>query len=114
MLKRALVFLFVLPLLALTGWAALVLLFAGPGEAAWIRDTVAAVYALGSVAVLLWVRPFWQAVAAWSVGLIAVLLWWNTRHPSNVGDWQPDVAKHSWGEARGNQLPFHNVRNFDY
>ena len=113
-MKRALIVILALPVLALTGWAALVLLFAGPGEATWIRPAVAVVYALGSLAVLLWVRPFPRALGVWGVGLIAVFLWWNSLHPSNDGDWQPDVAKLAWAEVRGDQLTFHNVRNFDY
>ena len=103
-----------LPLLALTGWAALVLLFAGPGEAAWIRNTLAAVYALGSLAVLAWLRPFWRALGVWSIGLLAVVLWWSALRPSNDGDWQADVAELASVEVRGDQLIVHNVRNFDY
>ena len=103
-----------LPLLALTGWAALVLLFAGPGEAAWIRNTIAAAYALGSLAVLVWLRPFWRALGVWSIGLLAVVLWWSALRPSNDGDWQADVAKLASVEVRGDQLIVHNVRNFDY
>src|SRR4029077_3978015 len=50
----------------------------------------------------------------WAIGLIAVFLWWSTLRPSNEGDWQPDVAKLATAEIRGNELTFHNVRNFDY
>ena len=113
-LKRTLAVILALPLLALTAWAALVLLFAGPGEAAWIRTTVATVYGLGSLAVLLWLRPFPKALGLWAVGLVAVLLWWSALRPSNDRDWQPDVAKLSWAEVQGDRLTFHNVRNFDW
>jgi hypothetical protein len=113
-LRRALVIVLALPLLALTGWAALVLVYAGPGEAAWLRNALAVVYALASLAVLIFVHPFRRALGLWGVGLLAVFLWWNTLRPSNDGDWQPDVAKIAWAEVRGNQLTFHNVRNFDY
>jgi hypothetical protein len=113
-LKRLLVVVLALPVLALTVWAALVLLFAGPGEAAWVRTTLAAVYALGSLAVLVGLRPLRRAIGVWGIGLLAVLLWWSTLRPSNDGDWQPDVAKLASAEVRGDRLTFHNIRNFDY
>lgn len=113
-MKRALAVMLALPLLALTGWAALVLLFAGPGDAAWVRTTVATVYGLGSLAVLVWLRPFLRALGVWGVGLLAVVLWWSALRPSNDGDWQPDVAKLASAELRGDRLTVRNVRNFDY
>ena len=118
LLKRAFVVVCIvilaLLLLAVTGWGALVMLFTGPGEGAWVRPALAVVYALGSVAVLLRLRPFWRALAVWGAGLVAVLLWWSSLQPSNHRDWQPDVAKLAWAETRGDQLIFHNIRNFDY
>jgi hypothetical protein len=113
-LKRAFVVVLALPLLALTGWAALVLLYAGPGGAAWVRPVLAIAFALGSVAALLWLRPLWRAVGVWGVGLLAVVVWWNTLRPSNDRDWQPDVALVASADVRGDRLTFHNVRNFDY
>ena len=113
-MKRTLVVVLALPLLAVTAWAALVLLFAGPGEAEWLRTALAAIYALASLAVLIRLRPFSLALGVWSVGLVAVLLWWSTLRPSNDGDWQADVAKIAWAKVDGNRMTFHNVRNFDY
>lgn len=114
LLKRVLRIILALVLLAVTAWAALVLLFAGPGEAAWARPTLATAYALLSLAALFWLRPFWRALAVWGARLITVLIWWGTIRPSSDREWQPDVAKLSWAEARGDVLTFHNVRNFDY
>lgn len=113
-MKRALIVVLVLPILGVTGWAALVLLFAGPGEAAWFRTSLAAVYALGSLAALLWLRPFGWAVGVWILGFLAVLAWWSSLRPNNDLDWQPDVAKLAWFEIDGDRLTVHNVRDFDW
>jgi hypothetical protein len=114
LLKRLLVIILAVVLLVATAWGALVLLFAGPAKAPWAQASLAAAYGLGSLAVLLWLRPFWRAFALWGIGLIAILIWWNTLRPSNDGEWQTDVAKLSWVEVQGEQLTFHNIRNFDY
>jgi hypothetical protein len=112
--KRVLIVILAVVLVAVTAWAALVLLFAGPGESAWARPSLAGAYALLSLAALLWLRPFWKALAVWGAGLIVVCIWWATLRPSNDRDWQPDVAKLSWAEVRGDVLTFHNIRNSDY
>lgn len=114
MRHRALVVILALPLIAATGWAALVLLFAGTGEAGWPRAILAAIYVLGSLAALLWVRPYGRALGVWSIGFVAALIWWSTLQPSNDREWQPDVATLAWAEVHGDQLMFHNVRDFDY
>ena len=89
--KRVRVILLAPILFAVTAWAALVLLFAGPGEAAWARPSLASAYALLSVAALLWLRPFWKALAVWGAALIAVLIWWGTLRPSNEREWRHPV-----------------------
>jgi hypothetical protein len=101
-------------LVAVTAWATLVLLFTGPGGAAWTRPSLAIAYALLSLVALLWLRPHWKALAVWGAALIAVLIWWGTLRPSNDREWQPDVASLSWAEVHGDILTFHNVRNFDF
>ena len=113
-MKRALVVILAVILLAATGWGALVLLFAGPGEAAWARASLATAYALGSLSALVWLRPFRRALGVWGVGLFAVLVWWSSLQPSNEREWQPDVAQLSWFEADGDRLTVHKLRNFDY
>ena len=114
LLKRALIVVLALPLLAVTGWAALVLLYAGPGHGAGVRPSLAVGYALGSLAALLWLRPYWKALAVWGIGFIAVLAWWSSLKPSNDLDWQPDVARLARFGVHGNQLTAHNVRDFDW
>jgi len=112
--KRVSIIILAPVLFAITAWAALVLLFTGPGGAAWARPSLASAYALVSVAALLWLRPFWKALAVWAAALTAVLIWWGTLRPSNDREWQPDVARLSRAEVQGDILTFHNVRNFDF
>jgi hypothetical protein len=114
LLKRLLIITLAVVLLVATGWGALVLLFTTPAKPSWLHASLAGAYGLGSIAVLLWLRPFRRAVVVWGIGLFAVLLWWSTLRPSNDGEWQADVAKVSWAETQGDRLIFHNVRNFDY
>ena len=112
-MKRAIIVAASIPILLVTAWWTLALVFAGP-DPAWLRTGLAAIYALGTLAILLWLRPFTWALAAWGLAFVALLIWWGTIRPSNDGDWQPDVARLARVEVRGEQLIVHNVRNFDY
>ena len=112
-MKRAIVVAASVPILLVTAWWTLALVFTGP-DPAWLRTALAAVYALGTLAILLWLRPFARALAIWGLAFVALLIWWNTIRPSNEGDWQADVARLPRVEVRGEQLTVHNVRNFDY
>jgi hypothetical protein len=80
--KRVRIIMLASVVLAVTAWATLVLLFTGPGGAAWARPSLASAYALLSIAALLWLRPFWKALAVWGAALVVVLLWWGTLRPS--------------------------------
>jgi hypothetical protein len=111
--NRASVVVASIPILLVTAWWTLALVFAGPGPA-WLRTALAATYALGTLAMLVWLRPFAQAFVAWALALVALLVWWSTIRASNEGDWQPDVARLPRVEVRGEQMTFHNVRNFNY
>ena len=113
-MKRALVVILVIVGLVASAWGVLALLFAGPGDDAGVRTSAVAVFALCSLAAFFWLRPLWRALAVWSVGFLAIVVWWNTLQASNDRDWQPDVAKVAWAEIRGDQMTFHNVRDFDY
>ena len=79
---------------------------------------VGPVAAWGFVAVLaLWVARArgapWKLAGLFLLPL-AVWCWWQTLRPSNDRDWQPDVARLARAEVRGDEITFHNVRNFDY
>lgn len=47
-------------------------------------------------------------------GFALVLAWWFSLQPSNIRNWQPDVARAAWAEICGDEITFHNVRNCDY
>ena len=113
-MKRALVVILIIALPCASVWGVLAMLYAGHGEDGGTRATAVVVFSIASLAAFIWLRPFWRALAVWSVGFVAIVVWWNTLQPSNDRDWQPDVAKVAWAEVRGDQLTFHNVRNFDY
>ena len=113
-MKRALLLVLLSVLGIAIAWGALVLLFAGPLQAEWANASLAAAFALGSLTLLIWLRPLRRALAICTVGLCAILVWWSALQPSNTGDWQPDVARLSWAEIHGGDLTFHNIRNFDY
>ena len=113
-MKRALIVILIIALPCASVWGVLAMLYAGAGEDAGARTAAVAVFALGSLAAFIWLRPFRRALAVWGVGFLAIVVWWSTLQPSNDRDWQPDVAKVAWADVRGDQLTFHNVRNFDY
>ena len=114
-LKRALVVTPIVVLLLLASvWGVLALLYAGHEGDAAARIVAVAAFVLGSLAAFIWLRPRWRALAVWGAGFLAIIVWWSTIQPSNDRDWQSDVAKLSWAEVRGDQLTFHNVRDFDY
>jgi hypothetical protein len=112
-MKTLLRILIAIPVLLVTLWWALALYFAAPGPA-WAHVALAAAYALGSVALLVWLRPFRLALGIWGVALLLILFWWSTIRPSNDRDWQPDVARLPSAELQGDKLTVHNIRNLDY
>jgi hypothetical protein len=111
--KRAIVVVASIAILLVTAWWALALVYAGP-DPEWLRMAIAAIYALGTLAILIWLRPFASVLAAWGLAFVVLLVWWNSIRPSNVGDWQADVARLPQVEIRGNQLIVRNIRDFEY
>ncbi len=96
----------------LTFWAVAALYF--DTRIAWLRLPLAAIYGLGMVAVLTWVRPRRLAVGICAGGFVLVLGWWLSLKPSNERDWQPDVAVLPYADFAGNSVTIHNIRNCDY
>ena len=111
--KRAIIVVASIPIVLVTAWWTLALVFTGP-DPELLRIAIAAIYALGTLAILLWLRPFAWALAAWGLAFVALLVWWNSIRPSNDRDWQVDVARLPRVEVRGAQLIVHDIRNFDY
>jgi len=102
-----------IPVLLVTAWWSLALYFAAP-EPDWLQITLAAAFFLGTVIILVWLRPFRFSLVIWVVALGVILYWWSTLVPTNDADWQPDVARLAWGEVNGDRLTIHNLRNADY
>src|SRR5271166_4446950 len=80
---------FVLALLTLWAVAALYVDF----RVAALRIPVTVIYVIAVIAILIMVKPRIWAAALCFVGFGIVLAWWLSLQPSNVGDWQENVAR---------------------
>jgi hypothetical protein len=94
-----------------TLWATAALYF--DVRIAWLRLPLAAAYVSGILAVWVWVRRPWKAVAT-GAGFLVLLIWWFSLPPSNSRDWLPDVAVLPYADITGNQVNLHNIRNCSY
>jgi len=114
-MKAAARFAFVAALLPLIVWwsLALYLRLQLPGPP-WMPAAAAVAYAVGTLALLVLVRPLRRALAVFAAVFAALLFWWSGIEPSNDRDWLPDVAQIPSGDLRGDLLALRNVRNFDY
>jgi hypothetical protein len=99
-------------LVPLTLWAGAALYFDLPIQRA--RVPAAVVYLAAIAGLLIRTRPLWKAVAYGFACFAIVCGWWLSLPPSNVRDWQPDVAESAWAEVEGNRVTIHNVRNCIY
>lgn len=99
--------------LLISAWWAIALALRLPGPS-WVRESIAAIYAIATIALVVGVRPLRRALGLWAVGILLLALWWGTVHPSNDRVWAPDVERLATGELQGDMLTIHNVRNFDY
>jgi hypothetical protein len=103
-------------------WLVLLLLIAWGGGALWIDGPVsrplagglAVTFVLASLAILVFVRPFWRAVPVFLVLFVLLYAWWDHIPARNDRAWQPDVAKLPYATFDGDRVTVHNVRNFDY
>lgn len=102
------------------GLLALVLSVAGLWACGAIHYDAPFGKANSAVAVLLGVAMLAGAILVrrrWLVPLslfAVVLAWWLTLKPTNVADWQPDVAELAWAEVNGDEVTIHNVRDCEY
>jgi len=101
------------PLLLAVVWGAAALWFDGPAVR-WLAWFLSGAFAIGCLALLMWLRPYRRAMLLVLVAFACVLGWWLTIPPSNDRAWQPDVAQTATAIIDGNRLTVHNVRNFDY
>jgi hypothetical protein len=79
-----------------------------------LRIPAAWTYALGGIAILLFVKSRLWAAVLFAVGFCIVLTWWLALRPSNVRDWRADVSQTAWAEIDGDRVTIHNLRNCDY
>jgi len=79
-----------------------------------LRTALSWAFALGSIAVLFFLRPRRRAVFVFLLVFAGVLCWWLLIPPSNERDWQPDVAVLPSATFAGDLVTIHNIRNNDY
>jgi uncharacterized protein DUF4105 len=101
-----------LVLLIMTGWGTLAVYYSNLSPAGRLGGGI--LFALGSLAVLLYVRPWRRAVAVFLACFALVVVWWLAIPPSNDRDWQPDVAVLPYATIDGDRVTIHNIRNIDY
>ena len=94
-----------------TLWAASALYF--DVRISWLQIPLATLYALGILAVWIFVRRPWKLVVT-AAGFLIALAWWLTLQPSNNRDWLPDSVVLPYANITGNQVVIHNIRNCDY
>jgi hypothetical protein len=100
-------------LLGMIVWGTLALAYSNIPSAS-LRIALSWAFALGSLAVLLLVRPRHRAVLVFLAVFAGVLGWWLAIPASNERDWQPDVVKLPSATFTGDLVTIHNIRNNDY
>jgi len=101
-----------LVLIAFSAWFTLSFLYCS--WPAPVRYACAALFVSGLVAIVACVRP-WRRMRNWLLGLQVVALAVGFfMFPSNQRDWQEPCARLAYAEVEGDEVIFHNVRNFDY
>jgi hypothetical protein len=79
-----------------------------------LRTFALFLYGLVILCIFVFLRGKWGKLIALVVAFGIVLAWWLTLKPSNLRNWQPDVAQNPWAEIKGDAVTLHNVRNCDY
>jgi Domain of unknown function (DUF4105) len=113
-LKRLLILsIVVCVLLGMIAWGALTITYSNLASAS-LRAVLSWTFTLGSLAVLLFLRPRRRAVVVFVTVFAGVLLWWLGIPPSHDRDWQPDVAVLPSADINGDRITIHNIRHNDY
>ncbi|AUM15038.1 hypothetical protein Kalk_19580 [Ketobacter alkanivorans] len=97
-------------------WAALSLLYTGPGGEPWrsIMAMCFAVLTLTSAGTLALPHWRWRMVLVFVVAFVGAWLAFSRLEPSNERNWQADVAVLPSATIEGDLITVHNIRNFDY
>src|SRR5262249_5458194 len=94
-------------------WGMLAIYYSNVPSAS-LRTILSWTFALGSIAVLLFVRSRRRAVFVFLTVFTGLVFWWLLIPPSNDRDWQPDVAMLPYATFAGDLVTIHNIRNNDY
>lgn len=105
--------LLLLLLAGVVAWGAAALWIDGP-LARWLAGLLEGILIIGSIGLLLFLRPFRRAVFGVIAAFVIVLVWWLNIPPRNDRDWTPDVSQLPSATIQGNTVTVRNVRNFDY
>jgi len=95
-------------------WAFGAIYFDGPLQRGSGNLTLAIIWTVITLALLVVIRGGWKRFAIWLTAMAIVVGPWLTIHPSNDRDWKPGWAEVGWAELDGDTVTFHNFRNFDY
>jgi hypothetical protein len=99
-------------LLIATLWAVGALWFDFPIAGA--RHALAVIFGIGSLALLVFVRPRSRAKITVAMAILLLGAWWFTLKPRQDRDWKPEVSVLGHATIEGDRLTIHNVRNFEY
>ena len=103
-------------MLGVSGWGVLALHYWDHANAT-LRDVLAAVWALASLACIVGFslrRSRWRALAVFAALFLVLLLAWRALEPSNERAWVPENATLAYADIDGERVTLHNIRNFDY
>lgn len=101
-----------LVLLIAIAWATLAIYYSNLSPYGRMGGSV--LFALGSLAVLRYIRLWRRAIVVFLACFAIVVVWWLAIPPSNDRDWQPDVAVLPYATIDGDLVTIHNIRNVDY
>ncbi|BCX48697.1 conserved hypothetical protein [Haloferula helveola] len=90
--------------------------FDGPlGTPASAGNIVLAIlWAVLLLAALVLFRGLKRRLLVFAFASALVLVPWSFKKPSNDRDWRPEFRQTGWVEVKGDEIVFHNIRNFDY
>ena len=96
----------------MTGWACVAILYSNLPVA--LRPWIATIFGVVSLVALVGKYSNRPARLGFLAGFAVVLVWWLLMPPSNIRDWQPDMATLAWADITGDRVSIHNIRNCDY
>ena len=99
--------------LFMTAWASLAA-YRSDTPNATARTLFAAGIVLATILTFVLIRRKGVALVSYLAAWSLFTLWWCSITPSNVRNWQPDVAVLPYAEISGDMVTVRNIRNFTY